>query len=243
MAGTGGKMPGAGKPPRLVRAVTERMIAETRYARRLLTREALETLSAQFAALARECVEPLRARVREGDVAAIRTALQYGMLTYKEQADLARSDALERLAEFTGIGREALLSGGVSDLVVRAGGVLAYAGMLALAESGDYQAMRYMCDRYLGEPAQSVTMRSAHASQEEIRELLMREYLSQGHTEAEARRLVELAEAAAEQAALDDRASEEEAAADGANPAIFEPFVRSEQASAVAEQASAQEEC
>lgn len=198
--GWGGYRPGAGRR----KGVLKQAAHEARQVR--LETEALLREAGPRAA------RILLARLDGGDVDAAKFLLRYSALTAREQSELAHTDALERMAELAGTSVEALLRGGVNDLLVRAGGVMAFAGLLALAQSGDQQAQRYLCDRYLGEPTQTVTMRSASASHEELREMLYAEYVSQGHSEDEARRLVAMAEQTAESAAGDEG---QEEAADG----------------------------
>jgi len=71
------------------------------------------------------------------------------------------------------------------------------------AEQGCVRAAIYLVDRFMGAPAQSITVQVAGMPLEEVRERLYQEYRRQGFEHHQAERLVEVAERSADQAALE----------------------------------------
>ena len=198
----GGARSGAGRPysltKRLAQELAQENVTELRAAR--------EAARASLRSLLPACIVKLKAGVDRGDVPAIRTVLQYTMLTAKEEADIAQADALERLAAFAGTTKEDLLTRGVDDRLARAAAVESFARLWV---SGDPQASRYLCERYLGEPAQSMASRISGMTADEAREALLQEYLAEGKPEDEARRLATLPSAKPEAEALSDEVETE----------------------------------
>lgn len=62
------------------------------------------------------------------------------------------------------------------------------------AEQGDLRAAIYLCDRFMGAPTQSVTVRAASMSADEVREQLYQEYRRQGFSDGVAKALVDATE-------------------------------------------------
>ena len=199
---SGGPQPGAGRPRNVEKAIAKALRQEDVAQIRERATMELAMAKAGMRELAGQCLAPLARLIQQGDTTAIGMVLRYTMMTPREEAQTAQEDALQQLAALAGTDIPTLLRGGVTDLLARAAGVSAFAGLYALARKGDATAMRYLTEQCLPETVGTTTMRSAAMSLEDVREAMVQEYLAMGRTEDEARRLVADAEEAAARKAL-----------------------------------------